>query len=112
MFGLRCVEGELALVEVGNQRAVAEGREPFCHAFDLIVQTPPFLDDDHARGLITARRTGEIAVTIFSIGPLESHHLSHSYPPLLKLEAYSLLCKAECEVNIPVHISSEFPKRC
>ena len=52
MLGLGGVEGKLALVEVGNQRAVAEGCEPFCHAFDLIVQTPPFLDDNHTRGLI------------------------------------------------------------
>src|SRR6185503_12806337 len=84
VLGFLGLEGHLAAIQVGHQRAVAGLGELVGDALDLVVEPPPFLDHHHARRpaftLACARvlcRLGEIAVDALPVRPLEADHLAH-----------------------------------
>ena len=77
VVGLFLLNGALATVEIRHQcREACVGPAPR-DAPDLIVQTPPFLDDDHrAHG---CSGLGQIAVDGAAVGTLEADGLRHGW---------------------------------
>jgi hypothetical protein len=78
VLGFGGINRDFALVKVGYERAVTESGETVGHAFDLIVQAPPFLDHDDAWSCVIAGGPREVTVAIRAIGPFKSDHLSHN----------------------------------
>ena len=55
-----------ASIEVGRQRLITGVGKPFAHSLDLILQAPPFLDDNKA-GPVGPRRFGEITGSVLAV---------------------------------------------
>src|SRR5687767_4033712 len=77
MFCFGSVQSHLTLVEVRNQRAISLRRATVGDRFDLIIESPPFLDDHQARCIIVAGRIGKITFALGAVGSLERNHSSH-----------------------------------
>src|SRR5688572_16417709 len=93
MFCFGSVQSHLTLVEVRNQRAISLRRATVGYRFDLIIESPPFLDDHQARRVIIAGRAGKITFAFGAVGSLERNHLSHESCLLLDSEFLPLLSK-------------------
>lgn len=74
VMGFFLFDGHLAPIQVWNQRQVACQGEAVGHAANLIVQAPPFLDDDNGRRAVELCRLREIALHLLSVGTGERHH--------------------------------------
>jgi hypothetical protein len=69
VLGFLRVDRRLAPVEIGHERAIAGCGELVGHAADLIVHSPPFLNDDDP-GTFGPRK---IPVDALAVGTLEAH---------------------------------------
>src|SRR5918994_390950 len=93
VFCFSSIQSHFSLVQVWNQGAVSFRRATLGDSFDLIVESPPFLDDDQARRVIVASRAGKIAVALGAIGSLKRNHLSHEIASFLDSGFLPLLSK-------------------
>src|SRR5438105_4224387 len=81
VLGLLRVETDFAAIEIGHERAVSLLRVVIGHAPDVIVDTPPLLDDDEARRFRAVRGLGVIAGAVLPIWTCECN-CAHGAPIL------------------------------
>ena len=80
MVGLVWSADDPALVEIRGERVVPGAGKTIGDPADLVVQSPPFLDDHDAGPVIPGVR--EITLGAASVGPHKIDHDAHGSSPL------------------------------
>ena len=93
MLGLLGFKSDLSAVQVRNERAIPGLRQPVRHTLDLVVQTPPFLDQHDTGCFATLFRFTIVTGTLLPIRPFEINIGSHVFPLSEGLEESSLIRK-------------------